>query len=255
MADTPLRTSEPLVDLLPVQPPVAVQDVAPVAVQVSVVDPPLATVVGAAPSVIEGAAGLTTATFTDCVADPPAPVQVSAKAESAVSAPVDDVPEVGFEPDQLPEAVQDVASVDDQVRVAEEPDATLDGATVSVTVGAAGAIGGRTTPATTVCVAVPPAPEQVSVYEVDDCNEPVDSTPLMVLLPLHPPEATQLEAPVEFQVRSAALASWTVSGATASETVGAGCGVVVGGAAAGVSPPPPHPARLASARNRKANRG
>lgn len=141
-AAIPVRASEPLRALVPVQPPDAVQLVALVDDQLSVVEPPLAIVDGAAVSVTEGAAGCVTVTFTDCVADPPAPVQVSANAELAVRAPVDAVPDVALLPLQLPEAVQDVALVDDQVSVAAEPDTTDDGATASVTVGAGGAVGG-----------------------------------------------------------------------------------------------------------------
>jgi len=137
---------------------VAVQLVAFVDDQLSVVEPPVATVVGVAVNVTDGAAGCVTVTFTDCVADPPGPLQVSANAEVAVSAPVDAVPDVALLPLQLPEAVQAVALVDDQVSVAGEPETTEAGTADSVTDGA----GDGVTVATTVWPAVPPAPEQLS---------------------------------------------------------------------------------------------
>ena len=163
VAAIPVRASEPLRALVPVQPPDAVQLAALVDDQFRVVEPPLATVVGVAVSVTEGADGCVTVTFTDCVASPPGPVQVNANAEFAVSAPVDAVPDVALVPLQLPDAVQDVASVDDHVSVAADPDTTDDGATASVTEGACGDVGGWVTLAVTVWPAVPPAPAQVSV--------------------------------------------------------------------------------------------
>lgn len=150
VAARPVRASEPLSVLVPDHPPDAVQEVALADDQFSVAVPPIATVVGVAVRVTEGAAGCVTVTFTDCVVSPPAPVHVNAKAEVAVNAPVDAVPDVALVPLQLPEAVQDVALVDDQVSVAAEPATTEDGAAASVTVGASGAVGGCETVATTV---------------------------------------------------------------------------------------------------------
>jgi hypothetical protein len=147
----------------PLQPPLAVQLVAFVEDQLSVVDPPLVTVVGVAVSVTAGAAGCVTVTLTDCVADPPAPVQVSANAEVDVSGPVEAVPDVALLPLQLPKATHDVASVDDHDSVAAEPETTDAGAALNVTDGGFGAVGGCVTLAVTVWPAVPPAPEHVSV--------------------------------------------------------------------------------------------
>ncbi len=68
---------EPLVALLPDQPPEAEQDVAWVLVQVTVELLPLAIVLGLAARLIVGAgAGVVTETVAACVALPPAPVQV-----------------------------------------------------------------------------------------------------------------------------------------------------------------------------------
>ena len=150
VAASPVRASEPLSVLVPDHPPDAVHEVALADDHVSVAEPPLATVVGVAVRVTEGAAGCVTVTLTDCVASPPGPVHVNAKADVAVNAPVVALPDVALVPLQLPEAVQDVALVDDQVSVAAEPATTEDGAAASVTVGASGAVGGCETVATTV---------------------------------------------------------------------------------------------------------
>ena len=143
----------------------AVQLAALSVVQLSVVPLPLATVDGVAVSVTVGGGGEDagiTVTLIDCVADPPAPVQVSANAAFAVSGPVEAEPEVGLLPLQLPEAAQLVESVDDQVKVDAEPEFTVDGTAESVIEGPCGALGGWLTFAVTVCPAVPPAPAQVS---------------------------------------------------------------------------------------------
>jgi len=56
----------------------------------------------------------------------------------AVSTPVDSLPPEGaLSPDQLPEAVQEVAFVEDQVRVEDAPLAIVCGLAVIVTVGIA----------------------------------------------------------------------------------------------------------------------
>ena len=68
---------EPLVALLPDQAPDAAQEVALLADQLKVALPPLAIVLGLALKLTVGARALTE-TVADCVALPPAPVQVSA---------------------------------------------------------------------------------------------------------------------------------------------------------------------------------
>ena len=152
--------------MLPVHPPEAVQLAALVTVQLSVVPPPLATVDGVALTITEGSGGATggtTVTLTDCVAVPPAPVQVSANDEFAVSGPVEALPEVALLPLQLPEAEQAAALVDDQVNVEAPPDSTVEGTAASDTDGPCGAEGGAVTFAVTVWPAVPPEPMHVSV--------------------------------------------------------------------------------------------
>jgi hypothetical protein len=76
----------------------------------------------------------------------------------AVSAPVDWLPEVAWAPDQPPEAVQEVALVEDQVSVEDAPFATDVGLAASDTVGT----GSDTV---TVADALAPPPEPVQVRE------------------------------------------------------------------------------------------
>ena len=59
-----------------------------------------------------------------------------------VSAPLDSIPDVAFVPDQAPEAVQEVALVEDQVSIDDPPLVTAVGFAVIDTVGAVDAGGG-----------------------------------------------------------------------------------------------------------------
>jgi hypothetical protein len=70
----PLTSWLPLVAVLLVQPPVAVQEVAFVALHVSVEEPPLAIVLGLAVRVTVG--GGTTVTPAEALVDPPVPEHV-----------------------------------------------------------------------------------------------------------------------------------------------------------------------------------
>jgi len=83
-----------------------------------------------------------TVTVTDTVrlAEPPAPEQLKAYEASALSGPMDSDPDVTFVPDQPPEAVHEVASVEDQVSVTDEPDATDEALDVKLTVGGVGGL-------------------------------------------------------------------------------------------------------------------
>ena len=67
----------PLVALVPLQPPEAVQEVVFVLDQVSVAEPPEVTEAGEAVRVTVGCGGWMTATDTEFDAEPPGPVQVS----------------------------------------------------------------------------------------------------------------------------------------------------------------------------------
>jgi len=76
----------------------------------------------------------------------------------ALSAPVDCDPLVASLPDHPPEALQEVALVEDQLKVALLPFVTVLGAALKVTVGA-----GAVTETVADWAADPPAPVQVSV--------------------------------------------------------------------------------------------
>ncbi len=148
---------EPLVAGDPDQPSDAVQAVALVEDQVKVELPPLETLLGLALIVTDGA-GAETVTVADWAALPPAPVQVSENLVFVVRAPVLSEPLVALLPVQPPEAVQEVALVEDQVRVELAPLATVLGLAERVTEGA-----GVVTDTVADCAALPPAPLQVSV--------------------------------------------------------------------------------------------
>jgi hypothetical protein len=148
---------EPLSALVPGQVLEPEHEVAFFADQVSVVEAPELTVLGLAVSMTEGAKA-ETVTMADCVAEPPVPVQVSSNSVVLESAPVDQVPLVAKAPCQPPEAAQEVAFCDCQVRLETPASATVDGDAARVMVGA-----GETTTTSADREAEPPGPEQVSV--------------------------------------------------------------------------------------------
>jgi hypothetical protein len=98
-------------------------------------------------------------------------------------------------PDQPPEAAQDVALVEDQLRVELAPSSMLVGLAVSDTLGA-----GADTVTVADCDAEPPAPVHVRVNLVVTVSAEVDDEPLTGFAPLHPPEAVQLVELVEDQL-------------------------------------------------------
>jgi hypothetical protein len=123
--------------------------------------------------------------------------------------------------------------VEDQVRVAALPLVSVLGLALKVTVG-----GGEVTVIVADCAALPPAPVQVSVYVVFALSTPVDCDPLVASLPDQPPEAVQAVAWVLDQVSVVLLPLAIVLGLAASETVGAGVGVVTETVAACEALPP-----------------
>jgi hypothetical protein len=147
---------EPFVACDPVQPPDAEQEAALVDDQVSVVGVPLITVLGLADNVTAGAAAVTD-TVTVCVAFPPAPVQFRLYEALALRAPVDCEPLVAWFPAQEPAAVQLVAFVADQFKVALLPLMMVLGVAAKLTVGT-----GAVTETVAYCDALPPAPVQVN---------------------------------------------------------------------------------------------
>jgi len=131
----PVDSEPPGGPFAPDQPPEAVQEVAFVENQVSIEDPPLTTEVGFAVSDTVG----NTLTVADALALPPGPMQAREKLAPAVRGPVDaGPPEGALVPDQPPEAVQKVASVEDHVSIADAPLATTVGFAASDTVGTGG---------------------------------------------------------------------------------------------------------------------
>jgi hypothetical protein len=78
-----------------------------------------------------------------------------------VSAPLDWLPEVALLPDHEPEAVHEVALVDDQLRVEDAPLATEVGFAESDTVGTGGGGGMPETLTAVEALALPPEPVQV----------------------------------------------------------------------------------------------
>ena len=134
------------------------QLVALVEVQVRVDALPLLTLAGLALKDTVGAAGADTVTVADCDAEPAAPVHVSVNFVVAVRACVDVEPAVASEPLQPPEAVQEVALLDDHVKTDVAPLLTVAGFAVRVTAGA-----GVVTETVADCTALPPLPVQVSM--------------------------------------------------------------------------------------------
>ena len=147
---------DPLLGSAPDHAPEAVHDEALVADQVSIELPLPVTVPGFALRVTTGG-DAATVTVTDCVAEPPSPVQASTKSVVFASAPVGIEPLTGIKPDQPPEAWHVVAFCEFQVSVEFAPIPTVEGSAVNVTTGVSTA----TTTAVD-CVTDVPAPAQVS---------------------------------------------------------------------------------------------
>jgi hypothetical protein len=223
---------EPLTALLPDQAPEAAHEAAFVADQVSVELVPLATVLGLAPSLTEGAGGATE-TVTDCAAFPPRPAQVNVKVESAISGVVVCVPLTFLVPDQAPEAAQVVVLLLVQVRVEVLAVLIVLGLAVSVTAGS-----NVVTVTVADWVAEPPGPEQVRSYSVLFVRLPVDQVPLVVTAPLQPPLAVHAVALVAFHVKVELPRALTVDGDAVNVTVGA-CPVTLTSADCAAEPPVP----------------
>jgi hypothetical protein len=136
--------SVPATGRAPLQPPLAVQDVASVDVQSSVDAPPLSSVAGLAVRDNVGAGGCVTVTDTlfDCV-PPLALTQVSVKLVVAVSGAVCSLPLTPLDPLHPPLAVHDTASDDDQVSVDLAPASTESGFAARVTDGLHGGLPAR----------------------------------------------------------------------------------------------------------------
>jgi len=160
----------------------------------------------------------------------------------AVSAPVGWLPEIALAPDHAPEAVQEVASVDDQVSVEDAPLATEVGFAASVTVGSGGGGGAPATVTVAEVLALPPEPVQVRENVLEPVNAPLNSFPEIGLLPDHAPEAVQELAFVEDQASMEDSPLATELGLAARDTIGDGGGGVDPVQLAGSGPAPPQAA-------------
>ena len=105
---------------------------------------------------------------------------------------------MAFVPVHPPEAVHEVALLEDQVRVELPPEVMLVGLAAKLTVGAA--LVAATVTKALAGEDVPLAPLQVSVYVVVLAGD-IETVPLVGFVPVHPPEAVHEVALLEDQVR------------------------------------------------------
>ena len=178
-------------------------------------------------------------TETEAVAEPPAPVQVIVYVFVVESVSVITlVPEVSIASLQSPEALHEVASVEDQVNVKDSSTSTVEALDEIVAVGSGG---GLVTVTETLSDAEPPAPVQVIVYVfVPALVSVIALVPEVPIASLQSPEAEHEVAFVEDQVRLNSILTSTELTLEDKETVGAG-GVVGPPPTGLVSPPPPPP--------------
>jgi len=128
-------------------------------------------------------------------------------------------------------AVQEVAFVELQVRVAALPLVRLVGFALRFTTGAAGAP--DVTVTDVVALLLPPVPVHDKVKLVVAVSDPVDLLPLVDTVPLHPPEATHDVAFVELQLMVEEPPELMLARDVLNDTVGAGVEL---------EPPPPQAA-------------
>jgi hypothetical protein len=126
-------------------------------------------------------------------------------------------PLVARVPVQPPLAEQVVAFALDQFNMAAAPLATVAGVVVRVTDG--GGFGITVTNAEP--VAVPPLPVQLSPNVLVACNGPVLYDPLVACVPLHAPDAVQVDAPALLHVRVAGFPILTLAGVALNVSCGA----------------------------------
>jgi hypothetical protein len=163
---------------------------------------------------------------TELSAEPPAPVQIKAKLVVTFRAGVTAVPLVLLGPVHPPEAVHELAFVEDHVRVAEAPGLSSTGVAPRDTDGKTGA--GLTWTVTDL-EADPPAPVQFNVKLVVVPRPAIVSVPLTGRAPLHPPEA----------VHELALVTDHASAVDAPATMAAGAAVNVSTGSGELPPEPP----------------
>jgi len=167
-----------------------------------------------------GGAEASTATFTDCPALPPRPLQINVNVLFAVSGPVLSLPIVTFVPDQLSNASQVVAFVDDHVSVVVSFTNTEVLLADKVTVGA----GGGAVPATSTVVdwlAVPARPVQDKIKTLVVISGRTLSLPASGFSPDQAPKAWQ---EVAFSTSHSSVDEsllWTDDGLAISDMTGA----------------------------------
>ena len=159
-----LAASAPLASLpdsarSPLQEPLAMQLVAFVLDHARVVDWPVSTVAGFALTNALGN-GLTVTVVDTGAEDPPDPAHTSVYVRFPVNAPVFTLPDVARVPVHPFDAVHSVASVEVHVSIADSPEFSAAGSTLSEAVG--GGPVGTTTVTVALAVADPPSPEQFS---------------------------------------------------------------------------------------------
>jgi hypothetical protein len=127
--------SAPEMDFMPVHAPVAVQVVVLVDNHVSCVEPLLATEDGFAVSDRVGPVATPMVMSTERVTLPPEPLHVSVYVPIVVIPLTVWLPEVALPPDQAPEALHELALLEDQLRVLLPPLVTVAGEALSDNVG------------------------------------------------------------------------------------------------------------------------
>lgn len=215
---TLLNVTLPDIGCSPVHPSDATHCVAPLLDQLRIVEPLYLTDEGCTLNVTVGNGGGITLTVTVCDALPPVPEQVSVKLLVAVRAVRTSLLAVGLFPAQLPDAIQPVALVDDQLSVLDSPLATELGVALNVTVG----VTTGTTATVTDWTVLPPVPVQVSVKVPLAVIELRVSLPEVALLPLHAPLAVHAVALVVDQVNVELLPLVTINGFALIDRVGTG---------------------------------
>ncbi len=129
-------------------------------------------------------------------------------------------PLAASEPLQPPEAVQEVALLEDQIKLVPLPLVTVLGVATKLTVGAAAVGAAAVTVMVADCDATAPPFVQVSVYVALLANATVACDPLGDLVPDHAPEATQFWARVLFHCNMAVPPLLMVLGVAVRLTVG-----------------------------------
>ncbi len=207
---------EPARAFAPVQASPATQDVAFCDDQLSVAADPLVIVLGIAPKLTVGTAGATEITA-DCVAMPAGPVQLKVYVVVAASAAVVTEPLSGSVPLQAPDPVHAVALIVVHVTLAVWPAVTELGVALMAMLGAVEA-----TVTVVDWAAVPPGPMQVRINSVVPLSGAVVCEPLVGTRPLQPPEAVQLLAWSDCQLRMVVSPALSVVACAIRLTEGAG---------------------------------